>query len=1004
VKSKASHGEGYPKTSTSKKAQGYVEQPRTPTCHPGEVPYPAHPKNCLKKCLHRSTPTQIICSGKLINKSFPKASGNLRDMENGAPSVNAIEQDEAAQGLSRAAAARFVEKWKNAKEEKQESNLFWHSFFIDLLGITDLQSAGIEFEKRVISSKKGTTNYIDVFWKDTFLVEQKSAGKDLDAAEAQAREYVVSLPPALRPPIVLVCDFAQIRLVDILRNQSHQFALVDLPDNLDRIEGIVGHRTQSVTRIQVEADQKAAQLMADLYVQLEKNGYEGHDASVFMVRILFCLFADDTRMWKTDSFDNLVKDTNPLGSDLGPRLQSLFEVLDTAKQSRPKMIDEALVDFPYVNGGIFSERLPTFHFNTSMRNALMNACAYDWSSINPSIFGALFQDIKSKDERRAHGEHYTTEENIDKTIQPLLLDDLHDQLEKAWDSESKLKELQRHLGSIQVLDPACGCGNFLITTYKRLRQLELDIIVRLKQLGGTLGQTSLLDVSEDLFVRLEQLHGIEYVEWSSQIAKVAVYLADHQENMKLETVLGVAANRFPLTHSANIVQGNALQTNWAEVCPMTDNTVIVGNPPFLGYSNQTAEQKLDQMNTWGKVKGAGVLDYVLNWHLLAARYVQGSKARVAFVSTNSIVQGTQPSIWYPELQRLGADITFAHQTFAWESDASGKAAVHCVIIGFAADSSKPRKRLYTYATPKAEPVERLAKNINGYLLDAPDVLVGSRSKPLQDFVQIMDFGSKPTDEGYLSNISPEEAQVIRNTDPVAAKYLHKIIGAAELINGKSRFCLWLEKASPTDIKHSKTIGERAEQVKAMRSASTKAMTRKDAATPTLFQEIRQPRSKYLAVPSVSSENRQYVPMALMPPDVIVNNALLTISNADLFTFALLQSSVFNLWNATVSGRLESRFRISAEITYNNFPFPEVSADTRIALEDSGQTILNARAEHPNETLATLYDPLAMPANLRRAHEQNDRVTLKAYGLKSNVEDGEVLADLFLRYSALSKRE
>jgi hypothetical protein len=480
-------------------------------------------------------------SRKLDSDKASGASGNLRDMENGEPTNTATEQDGAVQGLSRAAAARFVEKWKNAKDEKQESNLFWHSFFIDLLGITDLQAAGIEFEKRVISSKKGTTNYIDVFWKDTFLAEQKSAGKDLDAAESQAREYVVSLPPALRPPIVIVSDFARFRIVDVLRNQTVEFPLTELPNNVDRLEGIVHHKTTSVTRIQVEADQKAAQLMADLYVQLEKNGYEGHDASVFMVRILFCLFADDTRMWKTDTFGDLVKDTNPLGSDLGPRLQSLFEVLDTAKENRPKMIDQALVDFPYVNGGIFAERLPMFHFNTAMRNALMNACAYDWSSINPTIFGALFQDIKSKDERRANGEHYTTEENIDKTINPLFLDDLHEKLEQAWDNQGQLKELQRELGSIQILDPACGCGNFLITAYKRLRQLELDIIVRLKQLEGSLGQTSLLDVAEDLHVKLEQLHGIEYVEWSSQIAKVAIYLTDHQENLKLETVLGVAA-------------------------------------------------------------------------------------------------------------------------------------------------------------------------------------------------------------------------------------------------------------------------------------------------------------------------------------------------------------------------------------------------------------------------------------------------------------------------------
>ena len=907
-------------------------------------------------------------------------------------------------GLSRADAARFSEKWKTATDEKQQSQAFWHSFFMDVLKISDLQDAGIEFEKRVISSKKGTTNFIDVFWKDTFLVEQKSAGKDLDAAEAQARDYLVSLPPALRPPIVIVSDFARFRIVDVLLNKSHEFSLDELANNLDRIEAIVSYRTGVAIQVQVEADQKAAQLMADLYVQLEKYGYEGHEASVFMVRILFCLFADDTRMWRAGLFQTLVRDTNPLGTDLGPRLSNLFTLLDTPKGERRGPQDPLLEDFPYVNGGIFSERLEPINFNSSMRNALMNACSYDWSSINPTIFGALFQDIKSKDDRRANGEHYTTEVNIDKTINPLFIDELQKKLEDAWDSTGKLKELQRELGTYQILDPACGCGNFLITTYKRLRQLELDIILRVKQLEGSVGQTSLLDVSEDIHVKLEQLHGIEYVEWSAQIAKVAIYLTDHQENLKLETVLGVAANRFPLSHSANIVQGNALQIEWSQVCQMGDTTIIVGNPPFLGYSNQTSEQKRDQMAVWGKVKGAGVLDYVVNWHLLASRYMKGTRARAAFVSTNSIVQGTQPAIWYAELQRLGANITFAHQTFVWQSDASGKAAVHCVIIGFSIGRKPAKKALYIYENQKSQAKCTYVKTINGYLLDAPDLLVSSRSKPLQDFVQVMDFGSKPTDEGHLSNISPEEAAEIRSTDAIAAKYLRKIIGASELINGKQRFCLWLPDASPSDIRQSQVISNKAALVREMRLASPKTITQRDAATPTLFQEIRQPATTYLAVPRVSSERRTYVPMALMPPQVVVNDALLTISNADLFTFALLNSKVFNLWNATVSGRLESRFRISAEITYNNFPFPELSQDIRDSLFSSGQEILDARAEYPSDNLASLYDPLSMPVPLRKAHDQNDKAALKAYGLKPSSDDTTILAELFSRYAQLIERK
>lgn len=905
--------------------------------------------------------------------------------------------------LSRAAAAKFAEKWSSATDEKQQSQAFWHAFFQDVLEIPDLQAAGIEFEKRVTSSKKGTTNFIDVFWKDTFLVEQKSAGKDLSLAETQAREYVVSLPPVLRPPIIILCDFARFRIVDILLNKSHEFLISDLPDNLDRIEAVIKHQTAAATNVQVEADQKAAQLMADLYIQLEKYGYEGHEASVFMVRILFCLFADDTRMWKTDIFGNLVRDSNPLGTDLGPRLANLFEILDTPKPERRGPQDPLLADFPYVNGGIFSEKLATINFNAAMRNALMNACMYDWSSINPTIFGALFQDIKSKDERRANGEHYTTEQNIDKTIKPLFIDELHKKLELAWDNEGKLKELQNDLGTYQILDPACGCGNFLITTYKRLRQLELDIILRIKQLDGTIGQTSLLDVAEDIHVKLEQLHGIEYVEWSAQIAKVAIYLTDHQENMKLETVLGVAANRFPLTHESNIVQGNALQIDWSEVCSITDKTVIVGNPPFLGSNWQTPEQKSDTARIWGDVAGSGVIDYVANWHLLAARKTKGTKARVAFVSTNSITQGEQPQILWSALYPLGVAIDFAHRTFVWESDASGKASVHCVIIGFS-HNPKPQKRdLWEYPLNHVGEAKLVrATNINAYLLDAPEVLITSRRKPLQSTTQEMVNGSKPADGGFLSNLSPEEAEHIRTSDPIAAKYLRPIIGAQEMLNAKKRYCLWLVGADPSDIKSSKVLSSRVASVRQMRIESSDRATQADAARASEFQKIRQPEVEYLGVPRVSSGNREYVPMMLISPDVICSDAIQTIPSSDVSTFAILQSKLFSVWNEAVSGRLKSDFRVSAEITYNTFPFPNVSESDKEDLEVSGRAIIEIRDKYPQASLATLYDFVAMPPDLRKAHNANDKVVLALCGLKSTATDAEILSYLFEKYAELAK--
>lgn len=909
--------------------------------------------------------------------------------------------DETQQGLSRSAASKFASKWSGTIDEQQNSQAFWQDFLREVIGIKDLQKSGIEFEKKVVSSKKGTTTRIDVYWRDTLLIEQKSAGKDLDGAEMQAREYVVSLPPAQRPPVLIVCDFARLRIVDILLNKSHEFHLEDLPDNLQYIEAIVKRESGVATEVQVEADQKAAKLMANLYLQLEKYGYSGHEASVFMVRVLFCLFADDTRMWSGRLFQKLIEDTNSEGTDLGPRIANLFALLDTPKNERKGPQDPFMVVFPYVNGGIFAERIEVINFNGPMRAALIDCCNYDWSRLNPTIFGALFQNIKSKDDRRALGEHYTTEANIEKAIGPLFLDDLNEKLEKAWDSESKLKELQRELGSLKIFDPACGCGNFLITSYKRLRQLELDILVRLKQLQGTVGQTSLLDVKQDIFVNLEQLYGIEYVEWSSQIAKVAVYLADHQENLRLESVIGVASNRFPLIHAATIVQGNALQINWKEVCEITDQTRIVGNPPFLGSLMLDAEQKADQKVVWGNNKKSGLMDYVTNWYLLTAKLIQGTEAKAAFVSTNSISQGEQPAILWGQLQITPVVIDFAHRTFAWESDASGKAAVHCVIIGFSAGESRTNKRLWIYSDFKSDPSLKVVRNINGYLSDGPNVLIGTRQAPLNKEMPNMYFGSMPRDNGHLSKISAEEAEDIRKVDTVAGQYLRKLIGADELINNLDRYCLWLEDASPDELRSSKVLQERITAVRKMRLASKANSTQNSAKYPHLFVQRAQPTSDYIAVPGVSSENREYVPMGFFPPEVIASNALLTVPGASTFTFGLLMSSAFNVWNRAVSGRLESRYRISQEITYNNFPVPLWTDDQRLTISSRGKKILDERALYPSTSLASLYGVTSMPLSLRKAHEANDKAVLSLMGIKAKANEVEILEGLFTRYLELT---
>jgi hypothetical protein len=918
-------------------------------------------------------------------------------------STNIDASSEAVSGaFSRAVAAKFSNKWAGTVDEQQNSQAFWQDFFREVVGIKDLQEAGIEFEKKVVSSKKGTTTRIDVYWRDTLLVEQKSAGKDLEAAEVQAREYVVSLPPAQRPPVIVICDFVRFRIVDILLNKSHEFLLDALPDNLQHIEAIAKRDAVSATDVQVEADQKAAKLMANLYLQLEKYGYSGHEASVFMVRVLFCLFADDTRMWSGRLFQKLVEDTNSEGTDLGPRIANLFALLDTPKSDRKGPQDPFMVDFPYVNGGIFAERIEVINFNGPMRAALIDCCNYDWSKINPTIFGALFQDIKSKDERRALGEHYTTEANIEKAIRPLFLDELNEKLEKAWDSESKLKELQRELGSYKIFDPACGCGNFLITSYKRLRQLELDILVRLKQLQGTVGQTSLLDVKEDLFVNLEQLYGIEYVEWSSQIAKVAVYLADHQENLKLESVIGLASNRFPLSHSATIVHGNALHINWSDVCPVTERTLIASNPPFLGSNWQSPEQREDQKLVWRDLKGSASLDFVANWYILASRYSSRTSVKCAFVSTNSITQGEQPSILWGAMGEFGSKVDFAHRTFAWTSDASGKAAVHCVIIGFSCAPNTRPKELWSYETPVSAPVMRVAKTINAYLADAPNLLISSRAKPLSPGAQPMRYGNMPNEFGYLANIYEEDLVELRKTQDPAIDFIKPVIGAAEMLQEKKRYCLWLVDASPAVMNSSQFIRERVEMVRKLRSESKRAATVKLAATPYLFQEVREQEGDYLAVPIVSSENRDYVPMRIYPREVVPTNALLTIPGASLQTFAILQSRMFSVWLETVGGRLKNDYRISAEIVYNNFPFPVLDESQKDTLRESAQGIITARGEYPDSSLADLYKKSSMPKKLVQAHAVNDKVVQTAYGLKSSSIDSEILTELFSRYQELTK--
>ena len=892
----------------------------------------------------------------------------------------------------------FAEKYKEATSEKQLGQSFWRDFFLSVVGVSDLLVAGIEFEFP-IRSAKGTIQFIDCLWAGVVLIEHKSAGKDLNEAERQARDYLEALSPHLRPPTIIVSDFQTIRIVQVIRGTTHEFALSELPDNLDRIQSVIAFDGAASAEPRVEADKQAVKLMGDLFKEFDKAGFGGHELSVFLIRILFLNFGDDTRMWKYTPdglFGAYVKNTFPDGSGLGGRLQELFQVLNTPTQKRPTTLSFALADFPYVNGGLFSEQLPIFAFTPEMREALIATTRYDWSNISPAIFGAMFQTVKDKEARRESGEFYTSEKAIMRVISPLFLDGLNERLQKSWGSASSLKRLWADIGKMNFLDPASGSGNFLLVAYKKLRELELKLIARLRELEGKDTQVQ-IDGSIGLQVHLGQFHAIEYDEWSSQIAFVAMFLADHQANKQMEEILGVSPERFPLTESAVVKQGNALTISWESVCPMDENTYIMGNPPFNGSTWQTKEQKADTSAVWQKSTGSGLLDYVSNWFLIAAKHVSKSGGRAAFVSTNSITQGVQPSILWSKIKPLGVGIDFAHRTFWWDNGA----AVHVVIIGFSAQEKSSRLQLWDYETPKSEPSLRKVSRINPYLLDAPDIVVSSRRKPLSSKTPPLVNGNKPADGEHLSNISPDEAQHIRENDPTAAKYLRRIVGARELIHSEERYCLWLVGASPSDIRQSTTLSRRVSAVREMRLASGKEKTRQDANRPSEFQEIRQPETHFIAVPKITSEEREYVPMALFEPDVIVNDRVSIVNAGSLVLFGQLCSLPFNLWNKAVSGRLESRTNISSLITYNNFPFPDTTEQQDMAIEKASQAVLDARKAFPNSSLADLYDRNAMPTDLRKAHQALDKAVLSAFGLKPSATDEDILSELFRRYEELT---
>lgn len=931
-------------------------------------------------------------------------------------------------------ALKFSKEWKDTVKEEADAKPFLDAFF-DVFGITRKKIGTFEHKVKKLSDTDG---YIDLLWKGTILVEMKSRGNNLDKAFAQAIDYTHGLKQNELPKYVLVCDFYIFRLYDTEEQTTLEFTLDELVLNVQSFGYLLGYQKKTFKE-QDPANIKAAELMGKLHDRLEEIGYEGHPLEVYLVRLLFCLFAEDTTIFDKQQLQDYIENrTAEDGSDLASKLQELFQVLNTPKDKRFKNLDEQLNDFPYVNGKLFEEILPMASFDSKMRLALLDCCYIDWSKISPAIFGSMFQSVMNPKERRNLGAHYTSESNILKLIKPLFLDELWAEFETVKNNKNKLPEFHKKISQLKFLDPACGCGNFLVITYRELRLLELEVLRAIYKSGQ-----GVLDIREIIWLDVDMMYGIEYEEFPARIAEVAMWLIDHQMNMMISNEFGQYFARLPLKKSAKIVHGNALQVDWnnldltknydiqakitnifevneptevvevlniyskkVNINPVQSSHVehngkfvydyIIGNPPFIGKKEQNSSQKNDVEIIFKGIKGSGVMDYVACWYLKSAQIIQNTKTKVAFVSTNSISQGEQVNIlWNLLFNYYKIKIHFAHRTFSWRNEAKGNAAVHCVIVGFA-NFDTANKRIFEYEDIKGEPHEIKVKNINPFLVEGKDITVENRKKPICNVPEII-YGSFALDDGNYT-LSELERNEIISANKNSEKLIKPFIGGRELLHSEKRFCLWLANTEPSEILNNSLIKERVELVRKWRSNSERGNTKKLADTPTLFAEVRQPKTSYLAFPTVSSVNRKYIPIAFLSPDIVASNQLYVIPNATFYHFGILTSFMHMAWVKYICGRLKSDYRYSSSIVYNNYPWPENPSDKQIAtIEEKAQRVLDVRASFPNSSLADLYSPLTMPPTLVKAHNELDKAVDTAYSKQAFTSEAKRMEFLFELY-------
>lgn len=912
-------------------------------------------------------------------------------------------------------AKEFAEFWKDKGYEKGQSQQFWTSLLNNVFDIQEPEKF-IEFEDQVHIDKN--TGFIDGYIPTTkVLIEQKSIDKDLRKGIRQsdgsllnpfqqAKKYIAELPLSRHPKYVITCNFKSFLIYNMENpnGEPEEILLENLEKEYYRLQFLVETGNEHLKR-EMEISIQAGELVGKLYDEILKlyinpeNEETLKSLNMLCVRLVFCLYAEDAGIFgKRLMFHDYLARFE--ARDLRRALIDLFRVLDTKIENRDPYIEKELAEFPYVNGGLFAdENIEIPNLTENVKDLILSKASedFDWSEISPTIFGAVFESTLNPETRRKGGMHYTSIENIHKVIDPLFLDELKEELQEIKQisvikmKKKKLIEFQDKLASLKFLDPACGSGNFLTETYLSLRKLENEVIFELT--GGQIGFGD--ESFSPIKVSIGQFYGIEINDFAVTVAKTALWIAESQMMKETENILHITLDFLPLKSYTNIIEGNALRIDWNDVIPNGELNYIMGNPPFIGARLMNESQKEDIANIFKGTKGAGNLDYVSCWYKKATNYIDNTKIEVAFVSTNSITQGEQTAILWKDILEKGVNINFAYRTFRWDSEASLKAHVHCVIIGF---SFLKRNEKYIYENDSV----KKATNINPYLIDAPNVYIESHSNPLCN-VPKMDFGSMPNDAGYLSNYSKAQKEEICKKYPNSNQLFKNIVGAEEFINNKERYCIWLKNVEPSIYKSNPIIMEAIKNVKELRENSNREATKKLAITPYLFGEIRQPDTDYLMVPRVSSEKRRYVPIGFLSKDYIATDATQIVSNATLYTFGVLTSNVHMAWMRTVAGRLEMRYRYSAKIVYNNFPWCNPTEEQKKKIEKTAQSILDARALYPNSSLADLYDELTMPKELRKAHQENDKAVMEAYGFYwKKMTESDCVAELMKMYENLLK--